>query len=46
MKKSIGMLIFSGVLQVGGAIAIGYATSWIVGVGIMAVLWGHNIERH
>jgi len=46
MEKGIGRLLFSVVLQFGGAVAVGYATSWIVGVCIIAVLWGHNIEKH
>lgn len=33
MKERIGVLIFSAVLQFGGAIAIGYATTWVVGGG-------------
>jgi len=46
MKKEIAVLIVHGVLQIGGVIAISFQTSWIVGVGIIAVLWGHNIEKH
>ena len=46
MKKEIGILILSGFLQLDGAIVISYATSWVVGVGIIIILWGHNVEQH
>ena len=40
------IFILSGICQLGGAIAIGNDTSWIVGVGVLVViLWGHCIEK-
>ncbi len=45
-KQKIGILIVSGILQIGGAVTISYETSWVVGVAIIVILWGHNIEKH
>lgn len=46
MKIKIFMIALSGILQIGGAVAIGYYTAWQVGVAVVCVIWGHNLEKH
>jgi hypothetical protein len=42
MKDATSHLIVSAVFYTAGVIVIGLASSWLVGLGVFLMLWGHN----